>query len=105
MKKIAIFLLAVLFAWAVAQPAEAGHGRAGAFLLGLGLGALILPPLLHPAPVVIREPHDPPPPPPEYGRYGGPPPDRVWVPGHWERRWDGYDRVWERIWIPGHWSF
>jgi len=57
-EKIAIVLLAALFAWAVAQPAEAGHGRGGAFLLGLGLGILLVPPLIHAAPPpVVYEPH------------------------------------------------
>jgi hypothetical protein len=106
MKKIAIVLLAVLFAWAVAQPAEAGHGRGGAFLLGLGLGILLVPPLIHAAPPpVVYEPHYPPPPAAEYGRYDDPPPERVWVPGQWAKRWNGYHRAWERVWIPGYWRY
>jgi hypothetical protein len=94
MKKISIVLLTALFIWAVAQPAEAGHGNGGAFLLGLGLGILLVPPLIHAAPPpVVYEPHYP------------PPPERAWVPGHWAKRWDGYHRAWERVWIPGHWRY
>lgn len=105
MKKIVIVLLAALFAWAVAQPAEAGHGGGGAFLLGLGLGILLGPPLIHAAAPVVYEPHYPPPPAAEYGRYDNPPPERAWVPGHWAKRWNGYHRAWERVWIPGHWRY
>lgn len=107
MKKIMMVFLAALLVWAVAQPAEAGHGPGGAFLFGLGLGLLLVPPLIHaaPPPVVVYDPHYPPPPPAGYGRYDGPPPERVWVPGHWARRWNGAYRVWERVWIPGHWKY
>ena len=77
MKKIVMVLLAALFAWAVAQPAEAGHERGGAFLLGLGLGILLVPPLIHAAsPPVVYEPHYPPPPAAKYGRYDNPRPRR-----------------------------
>jgi len=106
MKKIVMVLLAALFAWAVAQPAEAGRERGGAFLLGLGLGILLVPPLIHAAsPPVVYEPHYPPPPAAKYGRYDNPRPEKAWVPGHWAKRWNGYHRVWERAWIPGHWRY
>jgi len=106
MKKIAIILLAALFAWAVAQPAEARHGNGGAFLLGLGLGLLLVPPLIHAAPPpVVYGPHYPPPPPADYSRYDDLPSDRVWIPGHWAQRWNSYYRVWERAWVPGHWRY
>jgi hypothetical protein len=107
MKKILIVLLAVLLVWAAARPAEAGHGRGGAFLLGLGLGLLLVPPLVHaaPPPVVVYKPHHPLLPPAECGRFDGPPSDRVWVPGHWVRRWNERHRVWERFWVPGHWKY
>ena len=28
---------------------------------------------------------------------------RVWVPGHWERRWTPYG--WTRVWLPGYWQY
>ncbi len=64
-----------------------GHGGyygAGAFFAGLVGGAILGTVLSHsyaPAPQV----------------YYAPPPEQVWVPGHYEGRY-------ERQWVPGHWE-
>jgi hypothetical protein len=95
-KLIAIMLMVGLFA-AVAGSAFAGgrggyygHGGygAGAFFAGLVGGAILGTVLSHsyepayaPAPQV----------------YYAPPPEQVWVPGHYEGRY-------ERQWVPGHYE-
>ena len=99
-----IALIALVLA-SIAQPAEARHG--GAFLLGLGLGILLTPPLIHATqPPVVYEPHYYPAPPPESDtRYYQPPAEKVWVPSHWVRQWNPHYRVWEKFWVPGHWRY
>ncbi len=67
-----------------------GHGgdSAGAFFVGLLGGAILATVLSH-----SYEPAYAPPP----RVYHAPPPEQVWVPGHYESRYD-------RQWVPGHWE-
>ena len=106
MKKFLPILLIMIVIFLGVRPAEAGHGHGGAFLFGLGLGFLLSPPVVYAAPPVYYAPAYPVYPPAGYYRYhyGAPAvPSRVWVRGHWERRWDPYSRCWQDTWIPGYW--
>ena len=108
MKKILVAGLAtVVLLFLAVQPAQARHGHAGgAFLLGLGLGFLLSPPIVYSPPPVYYAPAYPSYPPAGYYRYEGPPaPSRAWVHGHWEWRWNPYYRYWDKVWIPAHWSY
>jgi hypothetical protein len=93
MKKILAILVAVFLAatW-TAAPARAGQrewATAGKILTGIIgvtiLGNAIANARTYPAPAYA---------PPPRGYY---PPERVWVPGRYETRY-------ERRWIPGHWE-
>ena len=95
-KLIAILLTVGLFAAVPGSAFSGGHGGyyghggygAGAFFAGLLGGAILGTVLSHsyepayaPAPRV----------------YYPPPPEQIWVPGHYEGRY-------ERQWVPGHWE-
>jgi hypothetical protein len=57
---------------------------------GIGIGVVLPPVVVAPAPVYVPPPAYYAPPP---VAYYAPPPQRVWVPPHWQ---GGY-------WVPGHW--
>ncbi len=105
MKKrlIAIALILALFSLFTIPPAEAGskarHRWEGA---GIALGALLLGGIVAHHIAV----HASPPPavyvvPPEPRCY---PPEREWVPGHWEITREWIPGTWERVWVPGHYD-
>jgi hypothetical protein len=81
------------------------NGSASAWY-GSHFGIFFAPPplLLPPPPFIYYRGYYPPP------RYYGPSdyyyndPYRVWVPGHWERRWIPY-HGWERTWFRGYWRY
>ena len=105
MKKVFTIILTVIVLFLAVPPAQAGHGHGGAFLLGVGLGFLLSPPVVYSAPPSYYVPPYPTYPPAGYYRYydGRPSaPSRVWVRGYWEPRWNSYSRCWEKAWIPGH---
>jgi hypothetical protein len=100
MKKLIAILLAVgIFAIPITASAggrggfsgHGGHGGhgGGGFFLGLLGGAILGTVLSHP----YYEPAYAYPPPVYYA----PSPDQVWVPGHYEMRY-------QRQWVPGHWE-
>jgi hypothetical protein len=98
MKKFLIFSLIFLAIFLTSGAALAWHGGfRGHF------GIFIAPPpiVIGPPAIYFRGYY------PRPGYYG---PDyyyndpyRVWVPGHWEKRWTPYG--WERVWIPGYWQY
>ena len=97
MKKLIVIALAAgLLAVPVAASAGGrgyyGHGHgghgAGGFFAGLVGGAILGTVLSHSyEPVYVPAPRV----------YYAPPPERVWVPGRYETRY-------ERQWVPGHWE-
>lgn len=85
-----------------------GHGwnRDYGFHGGVGL---FLPPIPIPVPVPV-------PPLGFYSSYGPnysayayddcePDASRVWIRGHWARRWNEEYQGWERVWVPGYWDY
>jgi hypothetical protein len=94
-KLIAVLLTAGLFAIPMTASAggrggHGGHGGfgAGGFFAGLLGGAILGTVLSQPyAPAYAYPP----------GVYYAPSPEQVWVPGHYETRY-------ERHWVPGHWE-
>ena len=99
-KLIAILLTVGLFAAVSGSAFAGGHGRyyghggyyggnsAGAFFVGVLGGAILGTVLSHSyAPAYAPAPR----------AYYAPPPEQVWVPGHYEGRY-------ERQWVPGHWE-
>ena len=105
-KLIAILLTVGLFAAVSGSAFAGGHGgyyghrgyyghggyyggnSAGAFFVGVLGGAILGTVLSHSyEPVYAPAPRV----------YYAPPPEQVWVPGHYEGRY-------ERQWVPGHWE-
>ena len=91
---VAVFVLSILLAHAGDASAGGRHGhhhghfRGGVFV---GIGPVFVPP-----PVFVYD---------YYPAYYPPPyrPARVWVPGFWEERCDGFGCDW--VWVPGYWAY
>ena len=74
-----------------AMPGKAEAWWRGGWCCGIGIGVVIPPVVVAPAPYYAPPPVYYAPPPTAY--YPPPAPQRSWVPGHYE---GGY-------WVPGHW--
>lgn len=75
-----------------ATPGKAEAWWRGGWCCGVGIGVVVPPIVVAPAPVYAPPPayyYSPPP-----AAYYAPPPQQHWVPGHYEGPY----------WVPGHWA-